>query len=100
MPARSFPPESPPTESSPIDRRYAEGGNVSPWRFAQAWPRVPNRCYVASKIATDPLYPAAFGALRECALPLLDIGCGMGVFAFYLRGRGWQPAILAIDYDE
>lgn len=73
---------------------------VSPWRFAQAWPRINDRIYVAAKVATDPLYPAAFDALQGTTAPLLDVGCGMGVFAFYLRARGWEGSITGIDYDD
>ena len=46
------------------------------------------RYYAWCKFATDPLYDAVFGALAGTNLPLLDIGCGMGLNSFYLRVRG------------
>ena len=47
----------------------------------------------------DPLYPAVLAALAPTAQPLLDIGCGMGVLAFYLKTHGWAPAIHGTDFD-
>jgi 2-polyprenyl-3-methyl-5-hydroxy-6-metoxy-1,4-benzoquinol methylase len=68
--------------------------------FAGRFPTIQERCYVACKLATDPLYPAVYAALRETAEPLLDVGCGMGLLAFYLRQRGWQAAITGVDFDQ
>ncbi len=65
------------------------------------WPWL--RHYVESKLKTDPLYEAVFDAFDRSGspeLPLLDIGCGMGVAASYLRERGWKAPILGIDYDS
>jgi len=67
--------------------------------FANRFPTLQERCYVACKLATDPLYPAVYEALRDTVDPLLDVGCGMGVLAFYLRQRGWLPAITGVDFD-
>jgi 2-polyprenyl-3-methyl-5-hydroxy-6-metoxy-1,4-benzoquinol methylase len=67
--------------------------------FAHGFPSVQERWYVASKLATDPLYPAVHDVLKNTAQPLLDVGCGMGVLAFYLRRRGWLPAITGVDLD-
>lgn len=58
------------------------------------------RSYVRAKIATDPAYEAVFESLRGSSQPLLDIGCGVGVLALYLRERGFTPAILGIDHDR
>ncbi|MGB6220160.1 class I SAM-dependent methyltransferase [Haloferula sp.] len=33
-------------------------------------------------------------------LPLLDLGCGLGVLAFYLRERGITFPIHGLDYDQ
>lgn len=68
-------------------------------KFAAAFPSVSARWYVASKLATDPLYAAVYAELEPTRLPLLDLGCGMGVLAFYLRARGWKPPITGMDYD-
>lgn len=57
------------------------------------------RGYVKSKLRTDPLYPAVWLELGNSDLPLLDLGCGLGLLAFYLRHHGFRPPILSIDYD-
>ncbi|MES2707835.1 MAG: class I SAM-dependent methyltransferase [Verrucomicrobiota bacterium] len=68
-------------------------------RFALEFPAASERWYVLTKLATDPLYEAVFKELETTSQPLLDIGCGMGVLAFYLRARGWTPRISGFDYD-
>lgn len=66
-----------------------------PRLFRSRW----HRHYAASKLRTDPLYEAVWAALRGTDRPLLDVGCGVGLFAFYLRARGFEPDIVGIDYD-
>jgi trans-aconitate methyltransferase len=73
--------------------------SFSLWRFARAFPDPHARCYVASKVATDPLYPAVLEVLKDTPPPLLDLGCGMGVLSFYLRAHGFRNSIHGIDYD-
>jgi SAM-dependent methyltransferase len=67
--------------------------------FARKFPFITPRCYVLGKVLTDPLYPAVLDVLRQTREPLLDVGCGMGVLAFYLRERGWQPPCVGVDVD-
>ena len=57
------------------------------------------RSYVASKLRTDPAYPAVFQLVHGSAQPLLDVGCGVGLVAFYLRERGFQNPITGLDRD-
>jgi SAM-dependent methyltransferase len=52
------------------------------------------------KTATDPAYQAVFDFLRDSDQPLLDVGCGIGVLAFYLRARGFSAPIVGIDHDD
>jgi 2-polyprenyl-3-methyl-5-hydroxy-6-metoxy-1,4-benzoquinol methylase len=52
------------------------------------------------KIATDPAYNAVYELLRDASEPLLDIGCGIGLMAFYLRERGMRMPIVGIDHDR
>jgi 2-polyprenyl-3-methyl-5-hydroxy-6-metoxy-1,4-benzoquinol methylase len=47
----------------------------------------------------DPAYPAVSGILRDSHRPLLDIGCGMGLLASWLRANGHQAPITALDVD-
>ncbi len=55
--------------------------------------------YVAAKLRTDPLYTAIEENLRGSELPLLDLGCGLGLLAFFLRSRGIHIPIHGLDYD-
>lgn len=57
------------------------------------------RSYVRLKIGTDPVYDAVFERLRGSPLPVLDLGCGVGVLALYLRERGFTAPIIGIDHD-
>ncbi|MES2658998.1 MAG: class I SAM-dependent methyltransferase [Verrucomicrobiota bacterium] len=59
-----------------------------------------NRNYVASKLRTDPLYTALTENLRGSELPLLDLGCGLGLSAFFLRSEGITVPIHGLDYDS
>jgi 2-polyprenyl-3-methyl-5-hydroxy-6-metoxy-1,4-benzoquinol methylase len=56
--------------------------------------------YVAAKLRTDPLYTALAENLRHSTLPLLDLGCGLGLLAFFLRSQGIGVPIHGLDYDE
>jgi SAM-dependent methyltransferase len=75
---------------------------VSPLRQAAAryrhWPRL--YYYAIGKIALDPAYSAVVRALRDSTRPLLDLGCGMGLLAAYLRANGHRPPILGLDVDQ
>jgi len=55
------------------------------------------RNYARSKLARDPVYAAVADRLPE--LPLLDLGCGVGLLALSLRLRGFSSPILGIDHD-
>lgn len=68
-----------------IAGRYRE----SPWLYY----------YALGKIALDPAYPRAAKILSGSAHPLLDLGCGMGLLAAYLRARGHNAPISGIDVD-
>ena len=71
-----------------------------PKKLAAPFPGVWDRTYVASKVKTDPLYGAVFDELSGSALPLLDLGCGLGLLAFYLRECGLGFQIHGVDYDS
>lgn len=58
------------------------------------------RIYVRTKVQTDPVYAAVFERLRGSNEPLLDVGCGIGILALYLRARGFSAPIRGIDHDE
>ncbi|HEX7152695.1 MAG TPA: class I SAM-dependent methyltransferase [Thermoanaerobaculia bacterium] len=54
--------------------------------------------YTRSKVRHDPVYPAVRDVLRDVQTPLVDVGCGAGVFAFFLRESGFTPPITGIDF--
>ncbi len=58
-----------------------------------------DRNYVAAKLRTDPLYSTLTENLRGVELPLLDIGCGLGLLAFFLRAEGIHVPLHGLDYD-
>ena len=55
--------------------------------------------YTSSKISTDPLYEGVYGELKSSTNPLLDVGCGVGILAMYLRERGLENPVTGFDYD-
>ena len=57
------------------------------------------RCYVHGKLAVDPVYAAASAVLAGSALPLLDIGCGIGLLGLFLHRQGHASAYLGLDHD-
>ncbi len=56
------------------------------------------RGYARAKLARDPVY-AAVAERLPADLPLLDIGCGVGLLALSLRQRGFTAPILGVDHD-
>jgi 2-polyprenyl-3-methyl-5-hydroxy-6-metoxy-1,4-benzoquinol methylase len=64
-------------------------------QFPQGWLRI----YVGSKLRRDPIYAAAYELFHGSDEPILDIGCGLGLLAFYLRERGFRQPILGLDVD-
>ncbi len=68
-------------------------------KIAALFPGRWDRNYVAAKLRTDPVYTALADQLRHSAMPLLDLGCGLGLLAFYLRAEGIGVPIHGLDYD-
>ncbi len=58
-----------------------------------------NKHYTKSKLKTDPLYSGVYEELQGREFKLLDIGCGMGILAMYLRERAYLNAVTGFDYD-
>jgi SAM-dependent methyltransferase len=75
------------TPRSPEERVAAQFS--SPWL----------RHYVPWKLRLDPLYPAAAAAFGASLHPIVDVGCGVGLLAFYLRECGLAQPITGIDTD-
>jgi SAM-dependent methyltransferase len=64
-------------------------------RFGERWLRI----YVARKLRGDPIYSAAFELFRDSSRPVVDVGCGVGLLAFYLRERNFVSPISGFDAD-
>ena len=73
--------------------------NANTEKIAALFPGRWDRNYVAAKLRTDPLYTALAENLRGSDLPLLDLGCGLGLLAFFLRAEGLAMPIHGLDYD-
>jgi 2-polyprenyl-3-methyl-5-hydroxy-6-metoxy-1,4-benzoquinol methylase len=65
-------------------------------QFSQRW----LRNYVRGKLRRDRIYQAAYDLLRPSAAPILDVGCGVGLLAFYLRERACRQPVLGLDVDS
>ena len=64
-------------------------------QFRQRW----LRNYVRAKLRRDRIYPAAYELLRSSPAPILDVGSGVGLLAFYLRERECRQPVLGLDVD-
>ena len=58
------------------------------------------RTYAGKKLRSDPVFPAAFELLQASGQPLIDLGCGVGLLAFYLRERDFLEPITGLDRDR
>lgn len=69
-------------------------------RVASHFPGRSHRYYARWKLQSDPLYETVFTTLLpQPSLPVLDIGCGVGLLAFYLRERGLSMPLHGMDFD-
>jgi len=66
---------------------------------AALYPSRSLRTYVRWKVKTDPVYDAVLERLRGTSDRIVDVGCGAGVLAAYLRARGFDAPIAGIDHD-
>jgi SAM-dependent methyltransferase len=53
--------------------------------------------YARGKMGLDPSYPLLARLLQASGRPVLDLGCGPGVFAAYLREHGITAPVLGVD---
>ncbi|MFW6060259.1 MAG: class I SAM-dependent methyltransferase [Phycisphaeraceae bacterium] len=77
---------------SPTDRQLVT-------RIARRYPTYYLRGYARGKLRSDPVYEAVRVRLDGSELPVLDIGCGIGLCALYLREHGFTAPITGIDPD-
>jgi cyclopropane fatty-acyl-phospholipid synthase-like methyltransferase len=76
----------------PIDRRARRS-------IAARFDNPMLRAYIAGKLASDPLYDVATAIVRERPLPVLDIGCGIGLLGHYLHTAGALESYVGVDHD-
>ncbi len=56
--------------------------------------------YTRAKLRSDPVYGAVTEALQGSSLPVLDMGCGIGLLGHYLKACGHSVPVTGFDYDE
>lgn len=64
-------------------------------RFPSHW----FKHYSRSKMTNDPIFESVLSELRPLDGEILDLGCGQGVMAFYLKERGLKGNIRGVDHD-
>ena len=69
------------------------------YRIAESYDHWFQRRYVQGKLATDPAYAATAELIAGHPMPLLDIGCGIGLLGQYLHAQGVITSYLGIDSD-
>ena len=68
-------------------------------RIARLYDSYLQRGYVRGKLAGDPVYAATAALVAGTTLPLLDIGCGIGLLGLYLHALGHARPYLGLDHD-
>jgi 2-polyprenyl-3-methyl-5-hydroxy-6-metoxy-1,4-benzoquinol methylase len=68
-------------------------------RIARHFRRPWHRDYARAKLLMDPVYAAAAAVVADSTVPLLDVGCGLGLLACYLRECGFRGDYLGLDFD-
>lgn len=56
--------------------------------------------YAWWKLLLDPLYDAVAETIIARAQPVLDLGCGIGLLAFYLRECKFMLPVRGLDFDS
>jgi hypothetical protein len=69
-------------------------------RIARLYDSRLQRGYVMGKLANDPVYAATVAAIADTQLPLLDLGCGIGLLGQYLSAQGHRLPYVGLDHDE
>lgn len=68
-------------------------------RIAARMPDRFHRGYARGKLRLDPAFAALAEQLSSSEVPLLDVGCGIGLLGFYLRERGFSGDYRGLDLD-
>ncbi len=65
----------------------------------RSWGNRSTYYYVRAKLGSDPLYNGVLQALPDDGLPLLDLGCGLGLLGHVARLHGRMQPYLGVDLD-
>src|ERR1700761_3406669 len=68
--------------------------------IAKRFPTSGQRLHARWKLAYDPAYAAARKLIDGSPLPVLDIGCGLGLLAHFLHATDALPGYVGVDHDE
>ena len=68
--------------------------------IASRFTRPGDRYYILGKLASDPVYGATARAIAGRRMPMLDIGCGLGILGHYLHACDALDGYLGLDRDE
>lgn len=68
-------------------------------RIASRYPSRFLREYAHWKVRSDPAYEGVLRRLSGAGRPLVDLGCGIGLLALYLREHGVGVPVVGIDFD-
>lgn len=58
------------------------------------------RGYVRGKLQSDPVFDAGLAEVRAIGGPVVDLGCGMGLFGLWLRAHGVESPYRGCDLSE
>jgi 2-polyprenyl-3-methyl-5-hydroxy-6-metoxy-1,4-benzoquinol methylase len=67
--------------------------------LAANYARPGHRLHARWKLANDPVYAATAELIGDSSLPLLDIGCGIGLLGQYLCAIGARVDYAGVDHD-
>jgi hypothetical protein len=76
----------------PIDRQSRQA-------IAERFDNPLLRRYIRWKLSADPAYGAVAAIAGEHPLPLIDIGCGIGLLGHYVHACGTLGQYLGLDHD-
>ncbi|WP_295572309.1 class I SAM-dependent methyltransferase [uncultured Stenotrophomonas sp.] len=92
------PRNGPPLPCSPLTALQARS-IAAAFRPAHPWGNRRDYYYTRGKLGSDPLYDGVLQHLPDDGQPVLDLGCGLGLFAHVLRQRGGTQRYLGVDMD-
>lgn len=88
------------TAQQPLPLSEAEASRIArAFLPERPWGNRRDYYYGRSKLRHDPLFEGVLQWLPDDDLPVLDIGCGLGLLAHVLRQRNHRSAYCGVDVD-